>query len=117
MGQGYRAAAQHGADGEGRPLARAAVAAGLLLAVLGLALGGVRASALAQLLLVALVIAVVVTAVPAAMLGPDPMQEVGPLLDAGAVYGGRTARSRLLGLAPSDSDNRRVIAAIRYLES
>ena len=47
----------------GGPLARAAIAAGLLLAVLGLALGGVRASALAQLLLVALLIAVVVTAV------------------------------------------------------
>ena len=36
---------------------------GLLLAVLGLALGGVRASAVAQLLLVALLIVVVVTAV------------------------------------------------------
>ena len=47
----------------GGPLARAAIAAGLLLAVLGLALGGVRASALAQLLLVALLIVVVVTAV------------------------------------------------------
>jgi len=47
----------------GGPLARAAIAAGLLLAVLGLALGGVRASAVAQLLLVALLIAVVVTAV------------------------------------------------------
>ena len=47
----------------GGPLARAAIAAGLLLAVLGLALGGVRASALAQLLLVALLIAVVVIAV------------------------------------------------------
>src|SRR6266568_2490901 len=47
----------------GGPLLRAAVAAGLLLAVLGLALGGVRASALAQLLLVALLIVVVVTAV------------------------------------------------------
>ena len=47
----------------GGPLARAAVAAGLLLAVLGLALGGVRASTMAQLLLVALLIAVVVTAV------------------------------------------------------
>src|SRR5690242_19614423 len=45
------------------PLARAVVAAGLLLAVLGLALGGVRASTMAQLLLVALLIAVVVTAV------------------------------------------------------
>ena len=50
MTEGHRAAAQHGADG-------------LLLAVLGLALGGVRASALAQLLLVALLIAVVVIAV------------------------------------------------------
>jgi amino acid efflux transporter len=47
----------------GGPLLRAAIAAGLLLAVLGLALGGVRASAMAQLLLVALLIAVVVTAV------------------------------------------------------
>jgi amino acid efflux transporter len=47
----------------GGPLLRAAVAAGLLLAVLGLALGGIRASALAQLLLVALLIAVIVTAV------------------------------------------------------
>ena len=47
----------------GGPLARAAIAAGLLLAVLGLALGGVRASAVAQLLLVALLIVVVVTAV------------------------------------------------------
>jgi amino acid efflux transporter len=46
----------------GGPLARAAIAAGLLLAVLGLALGGVRASALAQLLLVVLLIVVVVTA-------------------------------------------------------
>src|ERR1700742_4996999 len=45
------------------PLARAAVAAGLLLAVLGLALGGVRASTMAQLLLVVLLIVVVVTAV------------------------------------------------------
>ena len=47
----------------GGPLARAGIAAGLLLAVLGLALGGVRASAVAQLLLVTLLIAVVVTAV------------------------------------------------------
>ncbi len=43
----------------GGPLARAGIAAGLLLA----ALGGVRASAVAQLLLVTLLIAVVVTAV------------------------------------------------------
>jgi len=47
----------------GGPLLRAAVAAGLLVAVLGLALGGVRASTMAQLLLVALLIAVVVVAV------------------------------------------------------
>jgi amino acid efflux transporter len=47
----------------GGPLIRAAIAAGLLLAVIGLASGGVRASTLAQLLLVALLIAVVVTAV------------------------------------------------------
>ncbi len=47
----------------GGPLVRGAVAAGLLLAVLGLALGGVRASTMAQLLLVALLIVVVVTAV------------------------------------------------------
>jgi len=47
----------------GGPVLRAAVAAGLLLAVLGLAVGGVRASTMAQLLLVALLIAVVVTAV------------------------------------------------------
>ena len=47
----------------GGPLVRAAVAAALLVAVLGLALGGVRASTMAQLLLVALLIAVVVIAV------------------------------------------------------
>ncbi len=47
----------------GGPLLRAAVAAGLLLVVLGLAVGGVKASAVAQLLLVGLLIAVVVTAV------------------------------------------------------
>ena len=29
-----------------------------------------------------------------------PMHEVGALLDAGALHGGRTARSHLLGLAP-----------------
>jgi amino acid efflux transporter len=47
----------------GGPLLRAAVAAGLLIAVLALALGGVRASTAAQLLLVALLVAVAVTAV------------------------------------------------------
>jgi amino acid efflux transporter len=50
----------------GGPLLRAAVAGGLLLAVLGLALGGVRATTTAQLVLVALLIAVVVAAVTGA---------------------------------------------------
>jgi len=47
----------------GGQLTRAAIAAGLLLGVLGLAAGGVRASTLAQLLLVALLVTVVITAV------------------------------------------------------
>ena len=47
----------------GGQLVRAAVAGGLLLAVLGLALGGVRATTTAQLVLVALLIVVVVVAV------------------------------------------------------
>jgi len=47
----------------GGQLMRAAVAGGLLLATLGLALGGVRATTAAQLVLVALLIAVVVVAV------------------------------------------------------
>jgi len=62
IGVSYVTALTGAGIGQG-PLARAAIAAGLLLAVLGLALGGVRASTLAQLLLVALLIAVVVTAV------------------------------------------------------
>ena len=62
IGASYVTALTGAEIGQG-PLARAAIAAGLLLGVLGLALGGVRASALAQLLLVALLIAVVVTAV------------------------------------------------------
>src|SRR5271169_4415205 len=33
---------------------------------------------------------------------PDPMHEVGALLDAGAVHGGRTARNHLLGLAQTN---------------
>jgi ABC-2 type transport system ATP-binding protein len=33
---------------------------------------------------------------------PDPMHEVGALLDAGAVYGGRTACHHLLGLAQTN---------------
>ena len=63
----------------GGPLARAAVAAGLLLAVLGLALGGVRASTMAQLLLVVLLIAVVVTAVAGgARVPPGQLDPVRP---------------------------------------
>ena len=38
---------------------------------------------------------------------PDPMHEVGALLDAGAVHGGRTARSHLLGLAQTNGIGRR----------
>jgi ABC-2 type transport system ATP-binding protein len=33
---------------------------------------------------------------------PDPMHEVGALLDAGALHGGRTARNHLLGLAQTN---------------
>jgi amino acid efflux transporter len=62
IGASYVTALTGAGIGQG-PLARAGVAAGLLLAVLGLALGGVRASTMAQLLLVALLIVVVVTAV------------------------------------------------------
>jgi amino acid efflux transporter len=58
IGAGYVTAL----TGGGAP-ARAAIAAALLLAVLGLAAGGVQASTLAQLLLVGLLITVVVTAV------------------------------------------------------
>jgi ABC-type multidrug transport system ATPase subunit len=56
----------------------------------------------------------------------SPMREVGALLDARAVHGGRISPGVVekhvasifakLGPAPSDSDNRRVIAAIRYLQ-
>ena len=38
---------------------------------------------------------------------PDPMHEVGALLDAGAVHGGRTARSHLLCLAQTNGITRR----------
>jgi ABC-2 type transport system ATP-binding protein len=38
---------------------------------------------------------------------PDPMHEVGALLDAGAVHGGRTARSHLLSLAQTNGISRR----------
>ena len=38
---------------------------------------------------------------------PDPMHEVGALLDAGAVHGGRTARNHLLSLAQTNGIGRR----------
>jgi energy-coupling factor transporter ATP-binding protein EcfA2 len=38
---------------------------------------------------------------------PDPMHEVGALLDAGAVHGGRTACHHLLGLAQTNGIGRR----------
>ena len=38
---------------------------------------------------------------------PAPMREVGALLDAGAVHGGRTARNHLLGLAQTNGISRR----------
>jgi ABC-2 type transport system ATP-binding protein len=38
---------------------------------------------------------------------PDPMHEVGALLDAGAVHGGRTARNHLLGLAQTNGIGQR----------
>jgi ABC-2 type transport system ATP-binding protein len=38
---------------------------------------------------------------------PAPMHEVGVLLDAGAVHGGRTARNHLLGLAQTNGISRR----------
>jgi len=38
---------------------------------------------------------------------PDPMHEVGALLDAGAVHGGRTARHHLLALAQTNGIGRR----------
>ena len=38
---------------------------------------------------------------------PDPMHQVGALLDAGAVHGGRTARNHLLGLAQTNGLSRR----------
>jgi ABC-2 type transport system ATP-binding protein len=38
---------------------------------------------------------------------PDPMHQVGALLDAGAVHGGRTARNHLLALAQTNGISRR----------
>src|SRR5690349_1227179 len=79
----------------GGPLARGAVAAGLLLAVLGLALGGVRASTLAQLLLVALLIAVVVTAVAGAAPAARPANWT-PFAPHGWLSIGRAASTLML---------------------
>jgi ABC-2 type transport system ATP-binding protein len=50
--------------------------------------------------------AVTVNGKPYAQL-PDPMREVGALLDAGAVPGGRSARNHLLGLAQTNGIGRR----------
>jgi amino acid efflux transporter len=79
----------------GGPLARAAIAAGLLLAVLGLALGGVRASAVAQLLLVALLIAVVVTAVTGSVHAARPANWT-PFAPHGWLSIGRAASTLML---------------------
>jgi ABC-2 type transport system ATP-binding protein len=49
---------------------------------------------------------VTVNGTPYAQL-PDPMRQVGALLDAGAVHGGRTARNHLLGLAQTNGIGRR----------
>jgi amino acid efflux transporter len=80
----------------GGPLARAAIAAGLLLAVLGLALGGVRASTLAQLLLVALLIAVVVTAVTGSVPTAAHMANWTPFAPHGWLSVGRAASTLML---------------------
>ena len=79
----------------GGPLARAAVAAGLLLAVLGLALGGVRASTMAQLLLVALLIVVVVTAVAGSASAARPANWT-PFAPHGWLSVGRAAATLML---------------------
>jgi amino acid efflux transporter len=80
----------------GGPSACAAVAAGLLLAVLGLALGGVRASTLAQLLLVALLIAVVVTAVTGSALATTRAANWTPFAPHGWLSVGRAAATLML---------------------
>jgi amino acid efflux transporter len=77
------------------PLVRAAVAAGLLLAVLGLALGGVRASTMAQLLLVVLLIAVVVTAVAGSAPASRPANWI-PFAPHGWLSVGRAAATLML---------------------
>ena len=43
---------------------------------------------------------------------PAPMHEVGALLDAGAVHGGRTARDQLLGLAKTNGISRRRVEEV-----
>src|SRR6516162_691588 len=75
----------------GGPLARAAVAAGLLLAVLG----GVRASTMAQLLLVALLIVVVVTAVAGSAPAARPVNWT-PFAPHGWLSVGRAAATLML---------------------
>jgi amino acid transporter len=82
----------------GGPLARGAVAAGLLLAVLGLALGGVRASTMAQLLLVALLIVVVVTAVAGSSPAARPANWT-PFAPHGWLSIGRAAATLMLSFA------------------
>jgi amino acid efflux transporter len=79
----------------GGPLLRGAVAAGLLLAVLGLAVGGARASALAQLLLVGLLIAVVVTAVAGSAYAARPASWT-PFAPHGWLSVGRAASTLML---------------------
>jgi amino acid efflux transporter len=79
----------------GGPLLRGAVAAGLLLAVLGLAVGGARASAVAQLLLVGLLIAVVVTAVAGSAHAARPANWT-PFAPHGVLSIGRAAATLML---------------------
>lgn len=79
----------------GGPLTRAGIAAGLLLAVLGLALGGVRASTLAQLLLVALLITVVVIAVAGSASAARPANWT-PFAPHGWLSVGRAASTLML---------------------
>jgi amino acid efflux transporter len=79
----------------GGPLLRGAVAAGLLLAVLGLAVGGARASAVAQLLLVGLLIVVVVTAVAGSAHAARPANWT-PFAPHGALSIGRAAATLML---------------------
>ena len=79
----------------GGQLMRAAVAAALLLAVLGLALGGVRATTLAQLVLIALLIVVVVIAV-AGSATADRAANWAPFAPHGWLAVGRAASTLML---------------------